>query len=149
MTFLKGAAILAYIAFTGTGAVAQQGSPVGQWGCQFSYTELDQGGNRTSGYGREFIIALNPDGNYYTEGTEMGIGSTFQFRSQGQWQSQGNSVSAQGSEESNNPMGIPGMQFFFSATLEANDMLMLTYEQPDPSQSYVMNRSITQCQRQG
>jgi hypothetical protein len=141
------AGLAAAAALTAGPAAAQVSPHVGQWACQMTYTELNPNGSRQSGWVRQFALAVYPNGQYQVQGTMAGAGGYSQFRSQGQWQSQGAQFMARGPEQSNDMMGIPSM-FIMVATLNGG-MMTSSYEQPDPSRSYVMNRSLTQCQRQG
>jgi hypothetical protein len=140
------AAVAALSLTTAAPALAQSSPHVGQWSCQFSYTELNPDGSRQSGFVRQFQIALYPNGTYQAQGTMSGAAGHSQFRSQGQWRAQGQAVMAQGQEESTASMGIPSI-FGFTAILNPGGGMSASYEQPDPSRRYVMNRSITQCQR--
>lgn len=108
---------------------------------------------QTSGFNREYVMLLYPQGTYEAQGTEAGVSGYSQFYSQGQWQEMpgpnGAMIMAKGSYQSNQPYGIPGMTFGFNAQMQPGGVMSFTYEQPDPYGQYVMNRSIDYCQRQG
>lgn len=124
-------------------ALAQQ-NPAGQWRCQQTYGEYNQQGQRTSGWTREFMIAVYPNGSYEAQGQEASVAGIMQFRSQGQWQYQGGAFVARGQMQDTS--GMPGL-FGFTAQIEQNGMMRLDYPQHDPSGQWMMNRSMVMCQR--
>jgi hypothetical protein len=136
------------VASSGT-AMAEQSKHPGQWACQMTYTDLDAQGNRTSGFTREYMLAIQPDGMFEAQGTTSGAAGNHQFYSQGQWQAQGDDLSAQGMEQSDDPYAIPGMMFVFAGTLQPDGTMAYRYEQPDPNQQYIMNRTLYYCERRG
>ena len=138
------AAAMAAGCLIGAPALAQQGGPVGQWRCQQTYGEYNPQGQRTSGWTREFVIAVYPNGAYQAQGQEAGVSGVSQFQSQGQWQFQQGAFSARGQMQDSS--GFPGL-FGFVAQVEANGTMRLDYPQRDPSGQWVMNRSMVMCQR--
>lgn len=126
-----------------------QGSHAGQWACQMTYTELDPWGNRTSGFVRDYMMAIYPDGRFEAQGSLAGAAGVHQFCSQGQWQAQGADMIASGPEQSSDPFQMPGMQFVFTGTLQADGSMSYRYEQADPSGRYLMIRTLYACQRRG
>ena len=126
--------------------VAQTPGPVGQWACQFAYTELDQFGNRKSGFVEEYMIAVHANGSFEAQGMTAAANGYNQFQSQGQWQqTQGQGFMAQGDAHRTSGLSQP---FMIVATLAPDGMTMMnSYEQPDPSGRYAMNRSNTYCER--
>lgn len=130
-------------------ARAQSPTAVGQWLCHFTYSELDQRGNRISGFVREFGLVAHPDGTYVAQGTEAGIAGYSQFQSFGQWQMvDGVYLSVRGNYQSDSPYNLPGMMFMMLAQLVDNSTLMLNHQQAEPAGRYVMNRTLVQCRRQ-
>lgn len=128
-------------------ATAQTAPPVGQWACQMSYTELDQFGNRKSGFVREYMLAVFADGSYQAGGTQAAADGYTQFQSQGTWQSQGGQFIAKGPERSTGLYVGPSM-FMLVSNLSPDGMsMLLNYEQPDPNGIYVMNRTNNYCER--
>lgn len=129
---------------------AQTPSAAGQWHCQFTYSELDPRGNRSSGFVREFGLVAHPDGSYVAQGTEAGVAGHTQFQSFGEWQMvDGVYLSLRGNYASNSPYNLPGMMFMMLAQLVDNSTLMLNHEQAEPGGRYIMNRTLVQCRRQG
>lgn len=130
-----------------TPAHAQNNSQYhGMWTCNSTYTELDQWGNRKSGFVRYYQIQVNPDGSYQAQGYTPGVYGNDPFQSQGQWKVEQGFFSATGPEYG--PNVLPGMVFMMGAQLQ-NGELTMRYEQKDPSGTWIMNRSLTQCQRGG
>ena len=128
-------------------ALAQQ-QYVGTWGCEFTYTEMNQFGQRTSGHTRQYLIAIYPNGSFEAQG-QMGSAMGYQpFQSQGQWQvdEQSGKLMAQGQEYIGG-MPSPGA-FVMMGGVDPDGAFRNAYEQVDPSNSYVMNRQLYFCQRQ-
>ncbi len=136
------AAVTAAASLSAAPAMAQQAF-TGMWNCQSTYTELNQQGGRTSGWSKQYQIIFNSNYTYQAQGQMAAANGYSQFRSQGNWQYQGNAIMARGPEQSSDGTGL---MFMFSATLQGGQLTM-RYEQPDPTGSWVMNRSLTQCQR--
>ena len=128
-------------------AVAQNADYAGTWACQFSYTELTPQGGRASGFTREFMIAIYPDGGFEAQGTEAGMSGYSQFQAQGRLEGGPQGIFGQGQMMSNDPYALPGMMFAFGAAMQPDGRLSMNYEQPDPNNQYVMNRTLTDCQR--
>lgn len=133
--------------FAPAAAMAQTTSPVGQWACQMTYTELDRFGNRTSGFVREYMLGVFADGSYQAGGGQMAADGYSQFQSQGTWQLQGGQFVARGPEQSTGPYAVPSMFMLVSNLAPDGRSMLLNFEQPDPYGTYVMNRTNTYCER--
>ncbi len=118
----------------------------GMWTCNFTYTELDQQGNRKSGFVRHYQIQVNPNNTYQVQGYTPGVYGNDPFQSQGQWTVEQGFFSAKGPEYG--PNVLPGMQFMMGAQLQ-NGELTMRHEQKDPNGQWIMNRMMSQCQRGG
>jgi hypothetical protein len=151
MKFHLSFALAAVLTAAGSSAaLAQNASPVGQWGCNMTFTELNQFGNRTSGYAQEYRIAVYQNGTFDVGGTTMGVSGYSQFQGQGQWQLQQNVFIAQGQAQEQSSFGIMPTMFMMLGTLSPDGGGMsFTNESPDPSGTYIMSRSHYLCQRQG
>lgn len=128
-------------------ALAQPAGHIGQWACQMTYTELDRQGNRTSGFTRDYRMAVRADGSFEAIGSIAGAAGYHQFRSRGTWQSQGPSMIARGLEQTSDPWQMPGIDFVFTGTLQSDGTISYRYEQLDPYQQYVMVRTLYYCER--
>jgi hypothetical protein len=148
MRLISATALFAFANFSG--AYAQSQSPVGQWACQFSYTELDRTGNRTSGHMQEYVLAVYPNGTLEVAGNILGgVGAT-PFQGQGQWNMQGELFNGQAPVQQQDMFGSIPIPFMILANVAPDGRSMsLTNEQADPSRTYVMSRSITICDRRG
>ena len=147
ISFRAGLALLLTLV---TAPAFAQGGFFGQWQCQMTYTEFSAPDTRSSGFVRNYDIIFYPNGTFQAAGTESGIGGYVQFESQGQWQQPDNTgVVANGPERSNAPNAFPGAMFVFVGRFQSNGSMASTYEQMDPSQRYVMNRTNIYCERRG
>jgi hypothetical protein len=123
---------------------------VGQWGCQQTYTEFDQMGNRTSGHTTDFVLAVQADGQYQVGGTIWGgVGST-PFQGNGQWQVQNGQFLANGTVVQSDMFGTLSLPFVVIATLSSDGSSMsFRQEMPNSTQTGILNRTLVDCQRQG
>ena len=71
--------------FLGALPAAAQNQFVGQWQCEYAYTEFDQNGNRRSGFTMQFIAAVQPNQTFYAQGVELSVMGQMQFQAQGRW----------------------------------------------------------------
>jgi hypothetical protein len=120
----------------------------GTWQCEMTYTELNQQGQRTSGYVKQYMMGVYPGGGLEAQGNYVGIGGPTQFQVQGQWKfEQGHFIAqAQGMQQSQ--FGSMPELFMMMGQPGADGRTMsFSYEQPDPSGTYVMNRQLYACQR--
>lgn len=143
------AGLLLAVAGTAQEAAAQQPSFAGQWACQMTYTEFNRQGQRTSGFTREFMMAIYPNGQFEAAGTMASVAGYNQFRSLGQWQVEQGSIVAQGPEQQDSSYPVPGLMFVFIGTLQPDGSMAHSFEQPDPNRQYVMNRTLQYCERRG
>lgn len=129
-------------------AGAQTASPAGQWACQFAYTEFDRFGNRTSGHVQEYGLAVHANGSFDVSGNTIGgIGAT-PFQGNGQWTDRQGYFHAQGQIIEQGPFGTMPMMFMVIATFTPDGAGMSsTNETRDPTNSYLMARANTLCQR--
>jgi hypothetical protein len=127
-------------------AIAQGGNAQfhGMWSCNSTYTELDQQGNRKSGFSRFYQIQINSNGTYQAQGYTPGVYGNDPFQSQGQWKIDGGALLADGPEYG--PNVLPGMKFIMVGQLQ-DGQLMSRYDMKDPSGTWIMNRSLMSCQR--
>lgn len=146
-TALITAAAIAF-GLTATPAVAQGGNSQfhGMWSCNMTYTELDQQGNRKSGFARFYQIQINADSTFQVQGYTPGVYGNEPFQSQGQWKVDQGFFLADGPEYG--PNVLPGMKFIMGAQLQ-DGQLTSRYEMKDPNGQWIMNRSLMQCQRGG
>lgn len=135
------------IGLAATPAIAQGGNNQfhGMWSCNSTYTELDQYGNRKSGFSRFYQIQVNANNTYQVQGYTPGVYGNEPFQSQGRWSvdNEGNFL-ARGPEQAQN--GLPGMEFIMGAQMQ-DGQLTMRYEMKDPNGQWIMNRSLMQCQR--
>lgn len=137
-------------ALTGAPALAQQTGPEGMWGCEMTYTALDNSGNRTSGYVKKYMMGVYQGGAMEARGSTLGVGGQSEFQAQGQWQVQQNMFMAQAQGMEQSAFGTMPTMFIMMGQLASDGRTMsFTNETPDPSRSYIMDRSIFMCQRQG
>lgn len=143
-TALIAAAALA-ACLAATPAHAQNNSQFqGMWSCNSTYTELDQQGNRKSGFSRFYQIQINADGTYQAQGYTPGVYGNDPFQSQGQWKIDQGALLADGPEFG--PNVLPGMKFIMVGQMQ-DGQLTSRYDMKDPSGTWIMNRSLMQCQR--
>jgi len=140
---------LALLAFAGMPypATAQETAHLGRWACQFNATELDQEGNQTGGMLREFGIEFYANGTFEAYGTETVDDTTFEFQAEGNWDKQGNIISASGPEISDMPLNPPDLTFSFSGALQPDGSMTYRDEKIEPSMGHVTNRALSACQR--
>lgn len=142
-TILTAAAIAMGLA--ATPAHAQNNSQFhGMWSCNSTYTELDQQGNRKSGFSRFYQIQINSNGTYQAQGYTPGVYGNDPFQSQGQWKIDQGALLADGPEFG--PNVLPGMKFIMVGQMQ-DGQLTSRYDMKDPSGTWIMNRSLMQCQR--
>jgi hypothetical protein len=134
------------IGLTAASAVAQGGNSQfhGMWNCNMTYTELDQQGNRKSGFVRYWQIQVNANNTFQVQGYTPGVYGNDPFQSQGQWKVEQGYFAAEGPEFG--PNVLPGMKFMMGGTIQ-NGELSQRYDMKDPSGTWVMNRSLSACQR--
>lgn len=144
-TALINAAAIA-LGLTAAPAVAQGGNAQfhGMWSCNSTYTELDQQGNRKSGFSRFYQIQINANGTFQVQGYTPGVYGNDPFQSQGQWKVDQGALLADGPEYG--PNVLPGMKFIMVGQLQ-DGQLMSRYDMKDPSGTWIMNRSLMSCQR--
>ncbi|MFD1252378.1 hypothetical protein DEVEQU_03737 [Devosia equisanguinis] len=120
----------------------------GNWQCEMTYTELNQQGQRTSGYVKQYVMGVYPGGGMEAQGAYVGIGGQTQFQVQGQWKvDQGHFMAqAQGMQQSQFGT-MPEMLIMLAQPGADGRTMSYNYEQRDPSGSYVMNRQLYACQR--
>lgn len=141
-------ALLAIAPFPG--AYSQTQSAVGQWACQMTYTEFDQMGNRTSGFVKEYFLAVHANGAFEVAGNMLGAAGTTPFQGQGQWSMQGGLFSGQGPIQEQSMFGSMSNMFVMLANVAPDGRsMMFSNEQADPNRRYVMSRSIYACDRRG
>lgn len=143
-TAVIAAAVLA-AGLAATPAHAQNNSQFhGMWSCNSTYTELDQQGNRKSGFSRFYQIQINANGTYQAQGYTPGVYGNDPFQSQGQWKIEQGALLADGPEYG--PSVLPGMKFIMVGQMQ-DGQLTSRYDMKDPSGTWIMNRSLMQCQR--
>lgn len=112
-------------------ATAQNNSQFhGMWSCNSTYTELDQQGNRKSGFVRYWQIQVNANNTYQVQGYTPGVYGNDPFQSQGQWKVEQGFFAAEGSEFG--PNVLPGMKFMMGGTVQ-NGELSSRYDMKDPA----------------
>lgn len=120
----------------------------GTWRCEMTYTEMNAQGQRTSGYVKQFMMNAYAGGGLDAQGSYMGIGGPTQFQVSGQWKvDQGHFMAqAQGMQQSQWGT-MPEMFIMLALPGPDGRTMSFTYEQPDPSGRYVMNRQLYACER--
>ena len=125
-------------------AQPQQPNPVGQWQCQMSFTELNQRGQRTSGFTQEFVLNVQQGGQFYSQGIMNAVPYPTQFQAQGQWMVQDGVFGAQGTGFD----GMSQMPWAVAGQLQGN-MIQSNYESPSQYNRGGRARSIVLCQKSG
>ena len=130
-------------------ATAQQ-QFIGQWSCEFSYTEYNSYGNRTSGFTMAFAAAVQPDGSFYAQGQEQSIMGVSQFQAQGNWGVEngprGPLFSARGQMSGQNGVSPFGFIGFMGPD---NQSLYHSQDIPNTQTGGILSRSSTGCVRTG
>ena len=144
-------AIAVSVCSLGLAAQAQQQSgnpyqvgPAGQWQCQTSFTEMNQRGQRTSGFTQQFVMNVQQNGQFFAQGMMNAVPYPTQIRVQGQWRVQDGVFGAQGMM----PTEMGQMPWMVAGQLQGNTIQM---NQEAPSQ-YTRGgkaRSIVMCQKAG
>lgn len=120
----------------------------GTWQCEMSYTELDQQGQRTSGFVKQYRMGVYPGGGIEAQGSYTGIGGPTQFQVQGQWKVEQNHFIAEAQGMQQSQWGtMPEMFIMMGLPGPDGRTMSFSYEQRDPSGSYVTNRQLYACQR--
>ena len=145
MKFAIAALTVAICGFAQSAQAQQQfqgAGPTGQWQCQMSFSELNQRGQRTSGFTQEFTMNVQQNGQFYAQGMMNAVPYPTQFQSQGQWQVQGGMFGAQGT--STGPMGQS--PWAVVGQLQGN-MIQANYQSPSQYNRGGTARSIVMCQK--
>ncbi|MGB7242863.1 MAG: hypothetical protein WBC93_12350 [Sulfitobacter sp.] len=149
-TFLKRSALaIASTFLPGIEAHAQQ-QFLGQWYCEFSYTEYNNSGKRSSGFTMVFGTVIQSDGSFYAEGQEQSIMGNQPFQAQGRWfienGSRGPLFNARG--QRSGPSGISPFGYIGFLGPD-NRVLYHNQDIPNPQTGRIMSRSSTECTRTG
>ncbi len=144
---LTSAVALALVALP---ASAQQANYEGVWGCQASYTALDNFGNRTGGYVQQFMMGVYQGGAVHINGSMTGISGQSSFETQGQWKIDQSVFFAQTQGMEQSAFGtMPTMVMVVAQMAPDGRTMGYTLENPDPTRSYITDRSIYLCERHG
>lgn len=120
----------------------------GTWQCQMTYTELDQQGQRTSGYIKQYMMGVYAGGGLEAQGSYTGIGGATQLQVQGQWKVEQGHFMAQAQGMQQSQWGsMPEMFIMLGLPGPDGNTMSYNHEQRDASGSYVMNRQLYACQR--
>ena len=141
-----GAAVALCAVLSTAAAAQQQQDYIGLWACQASYEIYDKAGNRTQGHNREYMLGIYANGQFEAQGTVLSAAGYNQIRSQGQWTLENGNIVASGPEVSD-ALNVPGMTFVHLAQVQGGNVMIFSLKQPDPTQSYVANRSDIYCER--
>lgn len=118
--------------------------PTGQWQCQMSFSEINQRGQRTSGFTQEFVMNVQQGGQFQAQGMLNAVPYPTQFQAQGQWRVQQGVFGAQGM--SNGPMGQS--PWMVAGQLQGN-VIQSNFESPSQFNRGGKARSIVMCQKAG
>jgi hypothetical protein len=133
-----------------TQAHAHASIVVGQWTCQTSYTELDQSGNRTSGYVQEFAMTVAPEGALSVGGTTLGAAGAVQFQGTGSWTLEKTFFNGKATIQDNSSFGSIPLDLYVLGTLEGSALrISSSNETRDPTGTYVAVRMHSVCERPG
>ena len=125
-------------------AQAQQANVAGQWQCQTSFTEKNQRGQRTSGFTQEFMMNVQPNGQFFAQGMMNAVPYPTPIRVQGQWRIEQGIFGAQGMM----PTEMGQMPWMVAGQLQGN---MIQANQQSASQ-YTRGgtaHSIVMCRKAG
>ncbi len=123
----------------------------GQWACQISHQQNNSQGGYYSGWHRNLVINVSPNGQYEAQGTETGMSGTQRFQSQGSWNTDSGLFSAQGPEQKENPVvgGLDMGWFMLLAKMDPGNRTMALSNPVTSPQTGEVSRNNTMCERRG